>query len=74
MLGVRLPDHLEQRLNMLAEQTHRSKSFYIREALEQYLEDKEDYLLAVAALEEFEKSGKKTISLEELSKQLKLDD
>jgi RHH-type rel operon transcriptional repressor/antitoxin RelB len=74
MLGVRLPDHLEQRLNTLAEQTNRSKSFYMREALEQYLEDKEDYLLAVASLEEFEKSGKKAISLEELSKQLKLDD
>ena len=52
MLAVRLPKELEAKLEKVSNETHRSKSYYIRTALEQYLEDREDYLLAVARLEE----------------------
>ena len=41
MLAVRLPKDLEDRLNKLAASTHRSKSFYMKEALESYLEEYE---------------------------------
>lgn len=74
MLSVRLSPTLEQRLNALAQETHRSKSFYIAKALEQFLDDQEDYLLAVASLEQFETSGQKAIPLAEVRKRLKLDD
>ncbi|MGQ3888747.1 TraY domain-containing protein [Legionella sp. CNM-1927-20] len=33
MLAVRLPEKLEQRLSELAEQTHRSKSYYVKQAI-----------------------------------------
>lgn len=52
MIAVRLPKELETQLERVATETHRSKSYYIRKALEQFLEDREDYLLAVARLEE----------------------
>lgn len=52
MIAVRLPKELEAQLERVAKKTHRSKSYYIRKALEQFLEDREDYLLAVARLEE----------------------
>jgi hypothetical protein len=39
MLTVRLLDEIENRLTALAEQTGRPKSYYVREALESYLED-----------------------------------
>jgi RHH-type rel operon transcriptional repressor/antitoxin RelB len=39
MLTVRLPDNLEKRLNALAMATKRSKSYYVREALERVMED-----------------------------------
>ncbi len=48
MLGVRLSQDLEQRLTMLSSKTGRTKSYYVKKALEQYLEDQEDLMLAVA--------------------------
>jgi RHH-type rel operon transcriptional repressor/antitoxin RelB len=70
MVAVRLPKELNERLERVANETHRSKSYYIRKALEQYLEDKEDYLLAVARLEE----NNPRISLDEALKKLDLED
>jgi RHH-type rel operon transcriptional repressor/antitoxin RelB len=70
MIAVRLPKELDERLERVAHETHRSKSYYVRKALEQYLEDKEDYLLAVARLEE----KNPRISLDEALKQLDLED
>lgn len=47
MTSIRLPEALEDRLETLARLTKRSKSFYIKEALEQYLEDMEDGYIAL---------------------------
>lgn len=52
MLGVHLPKDLEDKLTRIASSTNRSKSYYVKEALSEYLADKEEYLLALAALEE----------------------
>ncbi|MFO1048595.1 MAG: type II toxin-antitoxin system RelE/ParE family toxin [Geminicoccaceae bacterium] len=52
MLAVRLPEEIEARLTALAERTGRSKSFYVREAVREHLDDLEDYYLAVQRLEE----------------------
>ncbi|MEW5944309.1 MAG: ribbon-helix-helix protein, CopG family [Pseudomonadota bacterium] len=38
MLGIRLEPELELRLERLAEQTGRTKSYYAREAIRQYLD------------------------------------
>lgn len=70
MLAVRLPEKLEHKLDNLAEQTGRSKSFYVRKAIEEFLEDHEDYLIALARLEK----KNPRISLKELEKELGLDD
>jgi len=67
---VRIPVALDERLTRLAAKTGRSKTYYARKALETFLEDTEDYLLAVASYE----SSKKTIPLEELRKKFKLQD
>jgi len=52
MIVVRLPPGIERRLERLARRTKRSKTFYVREAILQHLEDLEDYYLAVERLEE----------------------
>lgn len=39
MTSVRLPEEIEQRLEFLAQTTKRSKSFFICEALDRYLEE-----------------------------------
>ena len=45
MLAIRLNPELEERLARLAAKTGRTKTFYAREAIEQHLEDLEDYSL-----------------------------
>jgi RHH-type rel operon transcriptional repressor/antitoxin RelB len=44
--AVRLPDETFARLQDLAEKTGRTATFYIREAIEEHLEDLEDTYLA----------------------------
>jgi len=51
MLAVRLDPETEDKLNRLAHETGRSKSYYVKQAIENYLEEREDYLLALAVLE-----------------------
>lgn len=70
MQAVRLPAQLQHKLDHLAEETGRTKSHYIRLAIENFLEEREDYLLAVARLEK--KNPK--ISLEEMEQLLGVED
>ncbi|MFY9985439.1 MAG: DUF6290 family protein [Chthoniobacterales bacterium] len=51
MLAIRLDPEIEERLAQLAEKTGRTKTFYAREAILEYLEDMEDYFLAVETLQ-----------------------
>lgn len=44
MLVVRLPQELEHRLLALANQTGKTKSYYVRKAIERYFRDRERYL------------------------------
>ena len=72
MLTVRLPDEIDNRLTALAEQTGRPKSYYVREALENYLEDLEDLYTAETVYRRV-LEGKEDISaLEEVEKRLGL--
>jgi RHH-type transcriptional regulator, rel operon repressor / antitoxin RelB len=69
-IAVRLPKELEIKLDQMATITHRSKSYYIRKALENFFEDREDYLIAAARLEE--KNDR--IPYKKMRKDLGLDD
>ncbi len=69
MLGIRLEPELEEKLGSLAKETGRSKSYYARQAIRQFLEDREDYLKGIAALERREP----TIALEEMERRLGFD-
>ena len=62
MLDIELDLELESRLERLAKETGRSKSYYAKLAIKQFLEDREDYLRGMAALERNEPR----ISLDEL--------
>lgn len=70
MIAVRLPSKIEKRLEKLARKTGRTKTFYVREAILQYLDDLEDYHLAAQRLEE-NLSG---VPLEEVERRLGLED
>jgi RHH-type transcriptional regulator, rel operon repressor / antitoxin RelB len=50
MLALRLPADMEKRLDALAKRTGRTKSFYARRAIMEFIEDLEDVLDAEEAL------------------------
>lgn len=70
MLAVRLPDNLEERLSQLAKQTHRSKSYYVKQAIQDFLDEQEDRLIALSRLEK--KNSR--LTLEEMEDRLGLED
>ncbi len=51
MLAIRLPQDLEKRLEELAKRTGRTKTYYVREAIVEHLDDLEDLYLAEARLQ-----------------------
>lgn len=70
MLAIRLDPKTEERLSRLAKITGRTKTFYVREAIEEHIEDLEDYYLAVDAIR---KLGR-VYSAEEAKRELGLSD
>lgn len=72
--SIRLEPEIEARLNALAAETGRTKAYYMREAILQYLEDREDYEIAVAASERLKRGEERTYSSAEVRKMLGLDD
>lgn len=70
MLAIRLPEEIEARLENLAKATGRTKTFYAREAILEYLEDMEDLYLAEQVLADIQAGRSKTYTIEEVKKQL----
>jgi predicted DNA-binding protein len=70
---VRIPGSLDRRLSRIAKRTGRAKAYYASKALERYLEDMEDHLLAAASLEVVKTRRKKGRSLDEVAKRLGLE-
>jgi RHH-type rel operon transcriptional repressor/antitoxin RelB len=69
MLAVRLSKTLESRLERLSQQSERSKSYYVKKALEKFLDEEEERQIALKAYEDYVKSGKKFHSFEEVMKE-----
>lgn len=65
MLAVRLPAEIESRLEALAKATGRTKTFYVREAILEHLDDLEDLYLAEQRLVEFRAGRDEALSGEE---------
>lgn len=66
MLSVRVSKGIEDRLELLSSKTNRSKSYFVKRALERYLEDEEDMIEAVASYEDYLRSGKSGYTIEEM--------
>jgi RHH-type rel operon transcriptional repressor/antitoxin RelB len=68
MLAIRLPPEVEARLDSLAKSTGRTKTFYVREAIIEHLEDLEDTYLAEKRLTEIRAGRSSTIPLKDVLK------
>jgi len=73
-VSLRLPDDVSQRLEHLAEQTGRTKTYYMLEAIREHIDDLEDLYLAEQRLIDMQSGRSKTHSLEEVERSLGLAD
>ncbi len=64
-LAIRLPDEMHERLNRLSQETARPKAFYVKAALDEYLDDIEDAYLAEATVERIKRGEEQVLSAEE---------
>ena len=74
MLAIRLPGKIEKRLARLAKQTGRTKTYYAREAILQYLDALEDIYFAQKELEAIRSGRSKTVPLEKVMRLYGLED
>ena len=65
-ISIRLPEEVESRLDALAKRTGRTKTFYMRQAIVEHLDDLEDLYLAEKRLEDLQAGRSKTVPLEEV--------
>jgi len=66
-LSVRLNEEMQSKLDGLANATKRPKSFFVKEALENYLDDMVDYYEVQSRTQD---KNRNLISIEELEKAL----
>jgi len=59
--SLRLPGDLEARLQRLAARTGRTKSFYIRQAIEEHVADLEDFYLAERRMRSYDPAENATL-------------
>lgn len=69
MIAVRLPEDIERRLAELAARTGRTKTFYVREAVLEYLDEMEERYIAIDRLEH----PAKRWTLDEMERDLDVD-
>ncbi len=74
MIAVRVPEDIETRLDRLAKLTGRTKTYYVREAIEEHLDELEDTYLAEQVLAKIRSGGEKVIPMEDVIAQYGLED
>ena len=74
MLAIRLPEGIEERLDILAKATGRTKTFYAREAILEHLDDLEDIYLAEKRYGALRSGRVKSVSLKNVMKQYDMED
>lgn len=74
MLAVRLPPELETRLNALSARTGKPKSWYARQAIEEYIGDWEDLAIAEQRMADHLSGKTKAIPIEDLMAEYGLED
>ena len=68
VLSLNVTKELSGRLGILAQKTGRTKSFYVRQLIEEHIEDIEDLYLAEQEMEAIRTGKSTTIPLDEVAK------
>lgn len=69
-IAVRVPEEVVKRLDRLARKTKRTRTYYVRQAILEHIQDLEDYYLALSRQEH----SQPTIPFDEMERRLGLAD
>lgn len=72
VLSLRVNDNIYNQLDSLSKKSGIDKTKFLKQALLEYMEDREDYFLAVEALEDLKAGRDKTVTWNEVKKELDL--
>ncbi len=72
MLAIRLDKELEERLAIAAKRSGRTKTALARKAIEEYIDELEDYALLEEALADYDPA--QNVPIEEVIRRLDLED
>jgi len=74
MINFRADDALDARLTRLAELTGRTRTFYVRQAIEQQIDDLEDVFLADQVMGRLRTGAEHVHGIDDVERELGLDD
>lgn len=74
MINFRVDEAINDRLDRMARLTGRTKTWYVREAVSEYLDDLEDIYLADQVMERVESGEENVHALADLERELGLAD
>ena len=74
LTAVRLPGELVERYDQLAKSTHRTRSFYLTQALSQSIDQLEYEYGILSDVEAYKRGELETVTVEEARRDLGLDD
>ena len=66
ILSITVDEVLVEKLNRIAAETHRKKSYFVNQALKEYFEEIEDYVIAL------QRKGGESVSLSKAKEELGL--
>lgn len=72
-ISLRLPDELRRRLEQLSQETGKSKTFYILEAIREHLDDLEDISIAEQRLADIRAGRSRVLSSDEVEAMLHVE-
>lgn len=72
VISLRVDDSIYNQLDNLSKKSGIDKAKFLKQALLEYMEDREDYFLAVEALEDLKAGHDKIVSWDEVKKELGL--
>lgn len=72
MINFRVDETIDVRLERMARLTGRTKTWYVREAVSEYLDDMEDIYLADRVMDRVERGNESVHALEDLERELGL--
>jgi RHH-type rel operon transcriptional repressor/antitoxin RelB len=70
VISLRVDDNIYSQLDSLSKKSGIDKTKFLKQALLEYMEDREDYFMAIEALEDLKDGRDKIVSWDEVKKEL----